>query len=66
MSSKLVFSWILGGVFLLLGVWIINNLRLTIGVSELSYAIAMIVALIFILMAGLLWINVSVAVKHRL
>ncbi len=66
MSSKLVFSWILGGVFLLLGVWIINNLRLTIGVSEFSYAIAMIVALIFILMAGLLWINVSVAVKHRL
>ena len=66
MSSKLVFSWILGGVFLLLGIWIINNLRLTIGVTELSYAIAMIVALIFILMAGLLWINVSVAVKHRL
>ncbi len=66
MSSKLVFSWILGGVFLLLGVWIINNLRLTIGVTEISYAIAMIVALIFILMAGLLWINVSVAVKHRL
>jgi hypothetical protein len=66
MSSKLVFSWVLGGVFLLLGVWIINNLRLTIGVTEVSYAIAMIVALIFILMAGLLWINVSVAVKHRL
>jgi hypothetical protein len=66
MSSKLVFSWILGGVFLLLGVWIINNLKLEIGVSELSYAIAMVVALIFILMTGLLWINVSVAVKHRL
>ncbi len=66
MSSKLVFSWILGGVFLLLGVWIINNLRLTLGVSELSYAIAMLVAFIFILVAGLLWINVSVGVRHRL
>ncbi len=66
MSSKLVFSWVLGGIFLLLGIWIINNLKLTLGVSELSYAIAMIIAFIFILVAGLLWINVSVAVKHRL
>jgi hypothetical protein len=65
MSAKLVFSWILGGVFLLLGIWIVNNLEFTIGVSEASYAIAMVVALIFILIGGLLWINVSVAVKNR-
>jgi membrane protein DedA with SNARE-associated domain len=65
MSAKLVFSWILGGVFLLLGIWIGNNLEFTIGVSEASYAIAMVVALIFILIGGLLWINVSVAVKNR-
>jgi hypothetical protein len=64
MSSKLVFSWILGGVFLLLGVWIINNLKLTLGVSEVSYAIAIIIAFIFILVAGLLWINVSLAIRH--
>jgi hypothetical protein len=66
MSSKLVFSWILGGVFMSLGVWIINNLKLGLGVSEFSYSIAMMIAFIFILVAGLLWINVSVAVKHRL
>lgn len=64
MSSKLVFSWILGGIFLLLGVWIINNLKLTLGVSEVSYAIAMIISFIFILVAGLLWINVSLAIRH--
>ena len=65
MSSKLVLSWVLGGVFLLLGIWIINNLEFGLGVTELSYGIAMLVALIFILIAGLLWINVSVAVKQR-
>lgn len=66
MSSKLVFSWILGGIFLTLGIWILNNLRFGLGVSELSYATAMLVSLIFILIAGLLWINVSVAVKHKM
>jgi hypothetical protein len=66
MSSKLVVSWILGGVFILLGVWITNNLELGLGVNEMAYAIAMIVSLIFILIGGLLWINTSVAVKHQI
>jgi hypothetical protein len=65
MSSKLVLSWILGGGFITLGIWILNNLEMGIGVSEMSYAIAMIVSFIFILLGGLLWINVSVAVKHK-
>lgn len=65
MSSKLVVSWILGGVFILLGVWITNNLEMGLGVNEMAYAIAMIVSLIFILVGGLLWINTSVAVKHQ-
>lgn len=66
MTAKLVFSWALGGLFILLGVWIINNLRMTIGVSELSYTIAMLVSYIFILIGGLLWINIAVAVKGRM
>lgn len=65
MSSRLVLSWVIGGAFITLGVWIINNLKLGLGVSEMAYAIAMIVSLIFILLGGLLWINVSVAVKHK-
>jgi hypothetical protein len=65
-SSGLIFSWLLGGVFLLFGVWIINNLEFGIGVSEFSYAIAMIVSLVFILIAGLLWINTSVGVRHHM
>ena len=65
-SSKLILSWIVGGLFLLLGVWVINNLEFGLGVSEFSYAIAIVVALIFILMGGLLWINTSVGVRHSL
>jgi hypothetical protein len=64
-SSGLIFSWLIGGVFLLFGVWIINNLEYGIGVSEFSYAIAIIVSLIFILIAGLLWINTSVGVRRH-
>ena len=51
---------------MLFGVWIINNLEFGIGVSDFSYAIAIIVSLIFILIAGLLWINTSVGVKHHM
>lgn len=66
MSAKLVISWAVGGLFLLLGVWIINNLRMTLGVTEISYAIALIVSYILILIGGLLWINVAVAVRNKM
>ncbi len=66
MTARLVISWAIGGLFILLGVWIINNLKLTLGVSELSYVVAMIVAYILILIGGLLWINIAVAVKTRM
>jgi hypothetical protein len=62
---KLVGTWVVGGFFLLVGTWIVNNLRLETGVSELSYILALIIALIFFLVAGLCWINVAVAAKHK-
>lgn len=62
---KLVGAWIVGGFFLLAGTWIVNNLRLETGVSEISYVLALVIALIFFLIAGLCWINVSVAAKHK-
>ena len=65
MSGKLVASWILGGVFFLIASWIISNLRLELGVSEISFALAMIIALIFYLVGGLLWISVAVATRHK-
>lgn len=62
---KLVGTWVAGGFFLLAGTWIVNNLRLEVGVSDISYALALIIAFIFFLIGGLAWINVSVAAKHR-
>ena len=61
---KLVGTWIAGGLFFLIGTWIVNNLRLETGVTELSYALALVIALIFFLVGGLAWINVAVGAKH--
>ncbi|MHA2065760.1 MAG: hypothetical protein ACXABY_15390 [Candidatus Thorarchaeota archaeon] len=55
----------MGGFFMLIGVWIVNNLEMNIGVSQVSYILALIVALIFILIAGLMWINVASGLKHH-
>jgi len=65
MTLKLVAAWIVGGFFMLAGIWIISNLQLTIGVPGTSYILALIVALGLILASGLLWISVAVATRHR-
>ena len=65
MSFKLIATWVIGGLFLLFGVWIIQNLELTIGVSEFSYLFAMTIAFLFFLVAGLCWISVAVGTKHK-
>jgi len=64
MSAKTVAVWILGGIFLLTGVWIIRNLELNIGVSEVSYVITLLISLVLFLLAGLCWISVAVATKR--
>jgi hypothetical protein len=65
-SAKMVFTWIVGGVFLLIGTWIVQNLDFNVvGVSEVSYAMAMAVALVMFLLTGLCWISVSVATRQK-
>jgi hypothetical protein len=64
MSAKTVTVWIMGGIFLLVGVWIINNLKMDIGVSEASYIMALLISLVLFLLAGLCWISVAVATKR--
>jgi len=59
MTAKLAAMWIAGGLFLLAGTWIVNNLEFAIGVTEYSYAFAMIIALIFFLLTGLFWISTA-------
>jgi hypothetical protein len=65
MTVKLIAAWIIGGLFMLSGIWIISNLEMTLGVSGASYALALLAALGLILASGLLWISVAVATRHH-
>ncbi|GAF86522.1 unnamed protein product [marine sediment metagenome] len=65
MTVKLIAAWVGGGLLLLAGIWIASNLEMTVGVSETSYILALLVALGLILAAGLLWISVAVATRHH-
>jgi hypothetical protein len=47
-------------------VWIVQNLQLNVGVSEFQYGLALVIALILFLVAGLCWISVAVATKQDL
>ncbi len=64
-NSKLVFTWILGTIFLFMGVWIVQNLEFGPGVTEFSYALAALVAFIMFLLCGLCWIAVAVATRSK-
>jgi hypothetical protein len=64
-SAKLVIIWIIGGLFLLSGTWVMQNLELTIGVSTFSYTFALLIALLLFLIAGLCWISVAVGTKKK-
>jgi hypothetical protein len=59
-----VLTWVLGALFLLGGVWIVQNLQLDAGVGEFQYGIALVVALVLFLMTGLCWISVAVATRQ--
>ncbi|RLI98337.1 MAG: hypothetical protein DRO99_00965 [Candidatus Aenigmatarchaeota archaeon] len=65
MSVKLVSVWVLGGVLMLMGTWIVQNLEINVGVSSISYIIAILIALVMFLLSGLCWISVAVATRHK-
>ena len=64
-TGQLILTWMAGGLFLLVGVWIVGNLEINVGVSWASYAFAMLIAFVFFLVAGLCWITVSTGVRHH-
>jgi uncharacterized membrane protein len=63
-TEQLILTWLAGGFFLLLGVWIVSNLELNIGVSWVSYVFALLISFVLFLVAGLCWVTVSVGVHH--
>ena len=66
MTVKLVGVWVLGALFLLGGTWIIQNLKMEVGVTEVSYVLAAFIAFVLFLLAGLAWISVAVATRRDL
>ncbi len=65
-DGRLIASWIGGALLLVAGSWIINNLRMDVGVTLPNYFLALLIAFILFLIAGLLWISVSVATRLKL
>ena len=63
MSHKLVVFWVAGGLLLLAGSWIMGNIDMSVGVSTVSYYMAIVTALVLYLLAGLCWIAVASAAK---
>lgn len=64
-SEKLIVFWILGAAMLTLGMLVVSNLEMTLGVSPFSYAVALFIAFVMFMLAGLCWISVAVATKHH-
>jgi hypothetical protein len=65
MESKLVLFWMLGGALVLAAVWIVSNIELTVGVTQLSYVFAVLASYVLLLIGGLCWISVAVATRKR-
>jgi hypothetical protein len=65
MTTKLIASWIFGGILLSIGAWIMGHADQTVGVSDIAYVIAIFAAFALILIGGLVWISVAIATpKH--
>ena len=65
MTLKLIGSWIFGGILITISAWILGHIDQTVGVSPVSYGLALFVAFVLILIGGLSWISVATATaKH--
>ncbi len=62
---KMASFWVLGTVCILFGSMIAGHLEKGLGVDDLSYFLALLIAFILILLGGLLWISVAIAVRLR-
>lgn len=65
-EGKLALFWIAGAVLMLAGAWIAGHLEMAVGVTPGAYYGTLALALVLILVAGLAWIAVAIAVaQHR-
>ena len=62
-NMKMVLFWIIGSFSILIGAMIAGNVERTLGTDDQSFAAAVFIAFILILLGGLMWITVAVAAK---
>lgn len=60
---KIATFWVLGAVMIMFGSMIAGRLERGLGVSDVSFTIALILSFMSFLLGGLLWISVGLAVK---
>jgi len=64
-SLKMALFWVLGSICILVGSMISGHLEKGLGVDDLSYFLALTIAFVLILLGGLLWISVAIAVRMK-
>lgn len=64
-EARFILFWMIGALLILLGSWIAGHVEWTVGTTKLSYATALIVAFISMLLGGLCWIGVAVGASRH-
>lgn len=64
-EGKLAIFWIVGAIAILFGAWVAGHVEMTLGTTQQSYIIALIVSLLLILFGGLCWIAISVRIAEE-
>ena len=63
-SWKTVLLWIFGSIAIFLGSMIAGRLDFGLGVNEPGFILALVISIMLLMIGGLLWISVAIAVKH--
>ncbi len=58
--------WILGTLSILIGAMMAGNLQWVEGTTETSFVISVVIAFLFLLFGGALWISSAVNARHEL
>ncbi|MEM5829372.1 MAG: hypothetical protein QW040_02340 [Candidatus Aenigmatarchaeota archaeon] len=61
---KIALLWVLASIFMLLGSMVAGELQLTHETNVTAFWVAFLLALIFFLLAGLLWIAMALALRR--
>jgi hypothetical protein len=61
---RMTLFWIIGAACILFGSMIAGHLDKTLGVTDVSYSLALLTAFILTLLGGFLWVSVAVALKR--